>query len=172
MSTRPAVGPTLPPIQWVPGALSPVIKRPGRENDHSPPTNAEVKKTWAYTSTPPIRLHGVVLNYLNVWTTLSYFYLFQALRQFFVDFLSSWASIGPVMARHWWTLFHHSRRCMTHVLEGTSWNSLRINESSSSHMDSSSCSVALSWITRSFLLFRISTLFSWVTIYSKSLLLN
>jgi hypothetical protein len=35
------------------GALSPEVKRPGREADHSPPTNAEVKKPWVYTSTPP-----------------------------------------------------------------------------------------------------------------------
>jgi hypothetical protein len=31
----------------------PGIKRPGRESDHSPPTSAEVKKTWIYKSTPP-----------------------------------------------------------------------------------------------------------------------
>jgi hypothetical protein len=29
------------------------VKRPGREADHPPPTAAEVKKTWIYTSTPP-----------------------------------------------------------------------------------------------------------------------
>jgi hypothetical protein len=34
-------------------ALSPGIKRPGRETDHSPPTSSEVKKTWVYTSTFP-----------------------------------------------------------------------------------------------------------------------
>jgi hypothetical protein len=43
------------------GALSPRIKRPGREVDHKPQTSAEVKKMWSYTSTP-IRLNGVVLN--------------------------------------------------------------------------------------------------------------
>jgi hypothetical protein len=32
------------PIQWIPGDLSPGLKRPGREADHSPPTSAEVKK--------------------------------------------------------------------------------------------------------------------------------
>jgi hypothetical protein len=53
MSSRPALGSTLPPIQWVPGALSPGIKRPGREANHSPPAIAEVKKMWIYTSTPP-----------------------------------------------------------------------------------------------------------------------
>jgi hypothetical protein len=54
-------GPHQPPIQWVPGALSPGAKRPGREVDHSPPNSAEVKKMWIYTSIP-IRLHDVVLN--------------------------------------------------------------------------------------------------------------
>jgi hypothetical protein len=29
------------------------VKRPGRDADHSPPTSAEVEKTWIYTSIPP-----------------------------------------------------------------------------------------------------------------------
>jgi len=49
-------------FQWVPGALFLGVKRPGREVDHSPPSSAEVKNAWNYTSTPPIRLHGVVLS--------------------------------------------------------------------------------------------------------------
>jgi hypothetical protein len=52
-SSRPALGPTQPPIQWILGALSPGIKRQGHDADHSPPTSAEVKKMWIYTSTPP-----------------------------------------------------------------------------------------------------------------------
>jgi hypothetical protein len=52
MSSRQALGPTEPPIQWVSGAIFPGIKRSGLEADHSPPNNAEVKKTWIYTSTP------------------------------------------------------------------------------------------------------------------------
>jgi hypothetical protein len=51
MSSRPALGSTHPPIQWVPGTLSPGVKRPGRGTDHSPPTSAQVKKKWVYTST-------------------------------------------------------------------------------------------------------------------------
>jgi hypothetical protein len=39
-----ALGPTQPPIQWVPGALSLGVKRPGREAGHSPPSSAEVKE--------------------------------------------------------------------------------------------------------------------------------
>jgi hypothetical protein len=42
--------PTQPPIKWVPGAFSPGVKRSWREADHSPPTSAEVKNTWTYTS--------------------------------------------------------------------------------------------------------------------------
>jgi hypothetical protein len=57
-----ALGSTQPPIQWVPGALSLGVKRPGREADHSPPSNAEVKECWSNTSTSPIRLHGAVLS--------------------------------------------------------------------------------------------------------------
>jgi hypothetical protein len=42
--SRPSVGTTQPPIQWVPGALSTEVKRQGRESDHSPPSSAEVKE--------------------------------------------------------------------------------------------------------------------------------
>ena len=41
--SRPALGPTQPPIQWVPG-LFPGLKRPGRGVDHPPPASAEVKE--------------------------------------------------------------------------------------------------------------------------------
>jgi hypothetical protein len=40
------------PIQWVPGALTPGEERLGSEADHSPPSSAEVKNAWYYTSTP------------------------------------------------------------------------------------------------------------------------
>jgi hypothetical protein len=58
--SRLALEPTQRPIEWIPGALSPEAKRPEYGVDHSPPSNAEVKKAWSYTSTPQIRLHGVV----------------------------------------------------------------------------------------------------------------
>jgi hypothetical protein len=60
--SRTALGPTQSPIQWVPGTLYLGVKRPGREADHSSQFSAEVKNAWNYTSTSPIRLHGVVLS--------------------------------------------------------------------------------------------------------------
>jgi hypothetical protein len=41
--SRPALGPTQPPVQCVLGVLSPGVKaRPGRDANHSPPSSAEV----------------------------------------------------------------------------------------------------------------------------------
>jgi len=34
----------------------------GCEGDHSPSSTAEVKYAWSNTSTPPIRLNGLLLN--------------------------------------------------------------------------------------------------------------
>jgi hypothetical protein len=50
--STPVLKPTQPPIQWVPGALSPRVKRPGREADHSPPSSAEVKNGGDILSLP------------------------------------------------------------------------------------------------------------------------
>jgi hypothetical protein len=63
--SRTALGPILPPIQWVLGALSLRVKRPGRTADHLPSSNVEVKNAWSYTSTPPIRLHGLVFYHMK-----------------------------------------------------------------------------------------------------------
>jgi hypothetical protein len=41
---RTALGPTQPPIQWVPAALSLGVKRPERKANRLPPSSAEVKE--------------------------------------------------------------------------------------------------------------------------------
>jgi len=51
--SRPALGPTQPPVQWVPG-LYRSKERPGRDADHSPPSSTVFKKEYSYTSTPPM----------------------------------------------------------------------------------------------------------------------
>jgi hypothetical protein len=53
-ASRPALGFTQSPIQWVRGALF-----LGREADHSPASSVEVRMRGA---TPPLRLHGVMLS--------------------------------------------------------------------------------------------------------------
>jgi hypothetical protein len=53
-----ALGPNQPPIQCVQGALSPGVKRPERDADHSPPSSAEVKNGGA--------IYDIILKY--TWT--------------------------------------------------------------------------------------------------------
>jgi hypothetical protein len=50
-ASRPALGPTQPPIQWVLGAPSHGAKQQRREADHSLPPNAEVTNDGAV---PPL----------------------------------------------------------------------------------------------------------------------
>jgi len=55
--SRPALGLTLPPVQWVPGFF-PGLKQPGHEVDHSPQSSVEIKE-WICVSPPPMCLRGV-----------------------------------------------------------------------------------------------------------------
>ena len=48
---KPALGSTQPPISWEP-AFSPGVKRPGREDDHSPQPTAEDSNDWSYNHAP------------------------------------------------------------------------------------------------------------------------
>jgi hypothetical protein len=52
-----------------------VVKLQGRGANHWPPTSDEVKNSWSYTFTPPICLHGVVLNELRTGTNLPTFHI-------------------------------------------------------------------------------------------------
>jgi hypothetical protein len=53
IASRPALGPTQPPIQWVPVALPQEVKQPGGEADCSPPSSAKIKYSDAV---PPLSL--------------------------------------------------------------------------------------------------------------------
>jgi hypothetical protein len=61
-SSRPTLGSTQPPIQWLPGALSPEVKLPARGADHSPPGSDRGQENIDLYIHSPIRFHGVVLN--------------------------------------------------------------------------------------------------------------
>jgi len=75
-ASRPALGPTQPPIQYVPGALSLGVKRPGREVDHLPPSNDEIKNAWSYTSIFPEHvftgwciIKHIDFTFIHYWTS-------------------------------------------------------------------------------------------------------
>jgi hypothetical protein len=59
--SRPAVGPTQRPIQWVPGAISMEVKQPGRDAGHSSPPRFEINNG---DGIPPLphTYSGVVVN--------------------------------------------------------------------------------------------------------------
>jgi hypothetical protein len=93
--SRPVLGPIQPPIQWVPGALSLGVKRPGVKlttHLHLVPSSKECVELYLHS---PIRLHGVVLSeaqeqlYLYLHLTLLTFsflpcFLFTFLPPFFI----------------------------------------------------------------------------------------
>jgi hypothetical protein len=67
--SRPALGPTQPPVQWVPGFL-PCGKLARAWFDHSPPSTAWIKNEWSYAFTSPICLHGLERwNFTLQWIT-------------------------------------------------------------------------------------------------------
>jgi hypothetical protein len=67
-ASSPALGPTQPHIQWVP-EFFPDAEGPERDIDQSPPSSAEVKNDWNYTSAPPYVFTawtGTTLLYLRL----------------------------------------------------------------------------------------------------------
>jgi hypothetical protein len=83
--------PTLRPHQlWGPPSLIsigyrglPGRKRPVREADHSPPAIAKVKKNMDLYIHSPIRLHGLVLNYLSTGTLFLRLSFFRESQRWF-----------------------------------------------------------------------------------------
>ena len=62
--SRPALGPTQPPIRWVP-SLYRGVKWPRRGVDHPPHLAPRLKIEQSYTSAPPLGLHCLLQGELN-----------------------------------------------------------------------------------------------------------
>jgi hypothetical protein len=71
--SRPALRPTQPPVQWVPGVLSPGVKcGRGLTLTTHPHLVPRSRPSRSYTSSPPKRLHGVYWNIFNFICSLFY----------------------------------------------------------------------------------------------------
>ena len=77
--SRPALRPTQPPIQWVPG-LSREVKQPGRGVNHPPPSSAEVKERvepclysllWAFVACSRMNFNFYLLRSRNETSTVT-----------------------------------------------------------------------------------------------------
>jgi hypothetical protein len=70
-TSRPALGSTQPPIEWVPEVVSTGVNWPGRVADLSLPASTEVKNRWSYNSAPPLYLHTLHRDFtffIILWT--------------------------------------------------------------------------------------------------------
>ena len=69
--SRPALGPTQPPVQWVPGLSLGCKVRPGRAADHSPPSSDRGHGTVELCLYPPSGPHracnGITLPYIEIF---------------------------------------------------------------------------------------------------------
>jgi hypothetical protein len=68
--SRPALGPTQPPIKSVSGTISPKVKRLGRKIDHSPTSSAEAKNAWSYTPLFRMSLSLCLVKQRDLFSTL------------------------------------------------------------------------------------------------------
>ena len=85
--SRPALGPTQPPVKWVPG-LSRGKVQLGRAADHSPPSSAAVMEEESYTSTHPLGHTGPVTGSLYLYLIYIYIYFPPNCHHMsFVDFV-------------------------------------------------------------------------------------
>jgi len=75
-NVRLAVKPTHPSVQLVPGCYFSGVNRPVCEVDHPPPSNAEVKNVWSYTSA-----HLTCLRGMQRYFTFIYSYVILSSRR-------------------------------------------------------------------------------------------
>jgi hypothetical protein len=105
--------PTQPSVPWVPGSLTPGIKRPANEGDQSPQSIAENRNRWSFTSTP----HYIVITQFFVKPMPALFFWISRLCLIFtgpeiVILISRSISWRCRMSRPW-RAFHMLKNCLT-----------------------------------------------------------
>ena len=78
--SRPALGPTQPPVKWVPGLPGGKV-RPGRAADHSPTSSAVVMEEYSYNSTHPLGHTGPVTGYLYLYSLKQHIHNVQPMKE-------------------------------------------------------------------------------------------
>jgi len=97
--SRPALGPTQPPIQWVPGLFQ-GVKGPGSGADHPPPSSAEAFVACSRLNfTLPLPLSFV--GSCNKWLKISWF----KATAYFIPEITSWLSVG-LWSNKWEAMLH------------------------------------------------------------------
>jgi hypothetical protein len=97
-----AMGPTQPPFQFVPAAVSPWVDRLACEAHRLTPSNAYNESAWSYTSTPYIsmasyliRQYGQIYFYVIIVLTALKLFSFPPAVQWAVNLMSYLAMIFP-----------------------------------------------------------------------------
>jgi hypothetical protein len=138
-TSRMALGPTQPPSQWVPEALSLGVKWPGCDADHSPPSTAKVMKCvelyFHSSNMPP--WHGAQLqkkkhrdNFTFTFTFTFKQQLLILMRYTFYDMFQFVCIISHFEENLYKVLFelhnHHSMVCPQVVVGGYGLHILRV----------------------------------------------
>jgi hypothetical protein len=121
IASRTALGPTQLPIQWVPGALSLGLKRPGREADHWPHLVPRSKNEWGYTSTPQyVFMAWCLVKHRDKFIFYLYYcYCFPSSQQL----LFSWRCLYISQCCNVWTVSR--THCIQYFVKWTTVNCLR-----------------------------------------------
>jgi hypothetical protein len=83
-ASRQTLGSTEPPVQWVPGTLSPEVERPGREADQSSTSSAEVRNAKICTPLPPYVFMAKYLSYAQGQICITCTFIFKSVVFFSV----------------------------------------------------------------------------------------
>jgi hypothetical protein len=92
--STPFLEPTQLRIRLVSGAVSSGIKRLGREADHAPPSSAEIRNDWSYTSAPQCVFIAWQFH-LSIYPCCSHFEHRISVKRFVsLQFINSRQSVG------------------------------------------------------------------------------
>jgi hypothetical protein len=114
-----AVEHTQPPIQWVFGAISPGVKQPGHEADHSPLSSAEVKNGQAIPVFPHMTSwHSTELIKHRGDFTFTFYYIISPVQWKGLALSNGPSRISAVLPFTWG---QKQIQFLKHALENSKW---------------------------------------------------